>query len=501
MSTRVEQLLQRLAARALREPQAPVVLTDRATLTAQSLWERSGHLASWLNDAGVERLALCADNGADWVVTDLACLRGGICLVGLPTFFSPGQRQHALAITGADMLLLGEEAAGGPRESPPAARRPDGLFELLAVALQPEQRRPLPAGTGKITFTSGSTGQPKGVCLSNDHCLAVAASLVETVACPESRHLSLLPLAVLLENVAGLYRVLLSSGQIVLPSPGQLGLAGSAGVTRSTLQQALQAWQPQTLILVPEWLHYLDIALGKGWTPPGSLRFVAVGGARVAPELLLRVRDGGLPVYEGYGLSECASVVSLNTPAADRPGTCGRPLPHVRVHCEGGELVMEGNGFLGYLGEPPRPADCAVHSGDIGDLDADGFLRVSGRRKHLLISSFGRNISPEWVESELLAGGCLAQAVVLGDARPHCVALVSPVSPDPGDAALAAHVATVNARLPDYARVRCWARLPRPLTVQSGLLTENGRVRRALFAETFQTLIDQLYLSTEEVTT
>lgn len=500
MTAGVEQLLSCLAARAVSQPQMDSVVSGAETLSAGALWSRSGELAEWLRDHGVERLGLWADNGIDWVLADLACLRADICLVGLPTFFSAEQREYALTASGVDCLLLGPEAAemlAGPSQT---IQQASGLRQLVALELRECERSPLPSATGKITFTSGSTGQPKGVCLSNAQCLAVAASLVDAVDCPGARHLSLLPLAVLLENIAGLYRTLLAGGVVILPDPADLGLSGSSGVHLPGFLWALERWQPETLILVPEWLQGLDRALAAGWRPPLSLRFVAVGGARVAPALLQRIRDRGLPVYEGYGLSECASVVSLNTPAADRPGSSGRPLPHVHVSVEDGELVVAGNTFLAYLGESPHPPHCSVRTGDIAELDAEGFVRIAGRRKHLLISSFGRNISPEWVESELLAGGGLMQAVVLGDARPHCVALIWPADPRVSDAELEARVARVNARLPDYARVRRWARLPQPLSAQSGLLTGNGRLRRDRFAETYRSLIERLYLPTEEMT-
>lgn len=486
-------LLRALQLRARGKPE-DVVLTDGHTsTTAAQLVADIAELGGQLEGHGIQRLALLADNSPDWVRLDLAAQSRGICLIPVPTFFSAAQRDHVLQAVGVDAIasdiglrsLLALEAGRGE----PVARCPKLLLDLLPVT----RRGQVPVDTAKITFTSGSTGTPKGVCLSTEQCLGVATALLEAVGLRAPRHLSLLPLSTLLENIAGAYVPLLAGGAVVLPPPAEVGMAGSSGVNVRQLLQALGQWQPQTLILTPQFLALFDQALQAGWRPPESLRFVAVGGARVAPALLQRVRRGGLPVFEGYGLSECASVVSLNTPGLDRPGTSGQVLPHVRVTERDGELWVEGNRFLGYLDDPASWHSGPVATGDLGRIDSDGYLTVSGRRKHLLISSFGRNISPEWVESELLADGLLRQAVVLGDDQPWCVALVYPTDIGCDDSAITAAIAAANARLPDYARVRDWIRLQQPLSAAADLLTANGRPRRERIAVHFAAAIEQCY--------
>ncbi len=149
--------------------------------------------------------------------------------------------------------------------------------------------------------------------------------------------------------------------------------------------------------------------------------------------------------------------------------------------------------MLGYLGEPASWGQSAIHTGDLGYINEQGYVVISGRKKNLLISSFGRNINPEWVESEMLSQPLLSECVVLGDARPYCVALVSPQSSQTGDDVIQRHVDRVNLRLPDYARVKRWYRLSRPLSSHSNLLTLNGRPRRELIAAQFASLIDSLY--------
>jgi long-subunit acyl-CoA synthetase (AMP-forming) len=225
----------------------------------------------------------------------------------------------------------------------------------------------------------------------------------------------------------------------------------------------------------------------------GSLRFVAVGGARTPPALLDAAAAQGLPVFEGYGLTECGSVVALNTPSAHRRGSVGRALPHRSLRIgDTGEIEVGGASFGHYLGDPPA-TQAWLPTGDLGHLDDEGYLFIDGRRKNVLITGFGRNVSPEWPESLLCGHPAVLQAVVTGDARPHLVALLAPSGPDVHHEEMAAAVAAANAALPDYARIGAFAVLPEPFSPSNGLATPNGRPRRALIAQHYAALIDSLY--------
>ena len=475
-------------------PAEHVVLRDgNEALTRAAFERRINDAADLLKNAKVQRLGLHADNSISWVVFDLACRSLNIVCVPLPLFFTPAQLLHVCSSCGLDAVLT-------PQPEPFIARfearhkNIDGALTLLCRSeAAPAQ---LPATTGKVTFTSGSTGTPKGVCLSWTQQEQQARVLADAVGITGTRHLCVLPLGTLLENIAGVYAPLLAGGEVVVRSLAELGFQGSRLASIPQFLQTLSAVQPQTLILIPQLLHLLVQAVKGGWTPP-KLKFIAVGGSRVSPVLIEEARKLGLPVYEGYGLSECASVVSLNTPAHDRPGSSGKVLPHVQVKVHDGEFLVSGNAMLGYVGDPVSWNLPAIGTGDIGNVDADGFLHIHGRSKNLLISSYGRNVAPEWVESELLASPLFADAVVYGDAQPYCVALISSRDPNASDAMIQAMINAANSRLPDYAQVKRWHRLAAPLATNPQWVTPNGRPRRDAIAKAFAQELTALYSDNE----
>ncbi len=449
-------LLDATTRHAVDRPHAVAVVDDDGETTYGELRALVDDRATLLAAGRVRVLALALDNGADWIAWDLAAARAGIVCVPLPPFFSATQRRHVLAATGADAIVDDH-----------------GMRRLEEAAVE------LPPGTAKITFTSGSTGEPKGVCLPLEGLERVAASVVERLEGVEhERHLAALPMAVLLENVAGVYGALLAGCRIEAPA------CAHAWTDPRVLHARLSRHGAHTVILVPELLRGLTACIAGGGEPLTSLRFAAVGGALVAPPLLRHARSLGLPAYQGYGLSECGSVVALNTPGEDHDGSVGKVLRHVDLEIVDGEIVVNNPAALGYLGAPPMNR---LFTGDLGRIDADGRLTVDGRRKNLIITSYGRNISPEWIESLLLARESIAQAVVCGDDWPRPGALIV-AAPGAGRIDLAAGIAAVNRALPGYARIGGWLAVD-AFTVENGLATGTGRVRRERIINQY---IDQL---------
>ncbi len=492
-------VLAAVAHHAAKTPTAPAVQGGGVTLDYATLVQQVETAAAQLRQAGLRVLGLLLDNSPAWAVIDLAAQRAGIVLLPLPSFFSPAQLRHALESSGADAVLCEDVVMGAllPWERKQTLTVAGRVLHLLSrrVAEAPA----LPVGTAKITYTSGTTGQPKGVCLAQAAMDAVAASLAGVSgARAGDRHLACLPLPTLLENIGGLYAPLLLGACSVLAPLAEVGLSGASGLDPRRLYAALREQRANSAILVPVQLQGLLAVLAAGVPPLTDMRYLAVGGAAVSPRLLQDAASLGLPVYQGYGLSECASVVAVNSAGANRIGAVGKPLPHVQLEfAADGEIRIGGAGFLGYLGGAAA-GDGLWDSGDLGHLDADGFLHLTGRKKNMFITAFGRNVAPEWVEAELTRHCAIPQAAVFGEARPWNAAVIaSAVSDSEIDAAIAA----ANAELPDYARVRRWLRAAAPFTPANGQATANGRPRRTAILDAYGARLDALYATTaKEVT-
>ena len=431
------------------------------------------------------RVGIIAENSPLWIVIDLAAQSAGIDLVPLPGFFSMEQLLHAVRASRLDATFCA--AAGLAASIGFTEERFDAgglrLFAIRGTDVRHCRSRE-ETEAYKITFTSGTTGNPKGVVLSTREQLDTVRGLAEVAAqIGIRRHLCVLPLAVLLENVAGVYTALKIGATCICPPLGEIGLTGSSAFDPERCLDAIERYRPDSIILLPQMLRLLVAQLASAGAYDSrirSLKYVTVGGAKTPIALIERARTLGLPVYEGYGLSECASVVSVNAPGADRLGTVGRPLPGVRVRVTSdGELEIGRRTFAGYVGSEPADSAAWVASGDLGAIDADGFISIIGRKKSVIVTSYGRNVSPEWPESLLLDSPPVAQAAVYGEGCPRLIAVLVAASRQTSDAELEFAVASANARLPDYARVERWIRAREPFTARNGLATANGRVRRA----------------------
>lgn len=385
-------------------------------------------------------VTLDLDHGIDAAVRELALLEAGVPALSLPAFFTPAQADHARSACANRSLL--------------------------------------PPGTARITFTSGSTGTPKGVCLSAPHMLGVAQSVVDALGSDHAgRHCALLPPGILLETVAGFFATMIAGGTYVCPPQQVLGLADPFRPDFAAMARTIAQWRVTSLILVPEYLSGLVTVLERTGARLPDLTILAVGGARVAPDLLARARAVGLPVRQGYGLTECGSVVALEAGEEDEIGSAGRLLGPMQASiASDGEIMLDGPLCLGTVGSPRAPGPLAT--GDIGRIDAQGRLWIEGRKSALIVTSFGRNISPEWIETLLTDQPPVLQAMVYGDGLSAPEALLVPSSPD---ADLSAAVNAVNAGLPAYARIAKWREVA-PFTPDNAMLTGNGRLRRNAIA-------------------
>lgn len=428
---------------------------------------------------------LAADNSLQWIHVDLALQILGVAVIPLPGFFTTeqiGRIRENYPVS----VIIGDRASV-QRVDPGLKLVPLSGKDWVAARIS---RRGARASSGapdyphgaKLTFTSGSTGEPKPVVITSDQQWRVADVIAKSLSPLNARsHLVMLPLPVLLQNVAGVYSSLLLGSRLHVPPQADVGLSGSSSFDPGRATDMIRQTSCETLILLPFMLQLLVEHLAATSATLPSLRYVAVGGGRVSPALLEAASALELPVYEGYGLSEACSVVCMNTPWQHRQGSVGRPLPHQKARLgDDGEILIGWSVFQ--AGDQGGQEWFAT--GDIGVIDPDGYVYISGRKKNLIITGYGRNVSPEWPESLLLEHGEIAQAMVYGDGDPQLSALLVPRHPETPGAAIADIVAQANARLPDYAQIHAWKKTP-PFTADAGFLTPNGRLRRDRIAAAF----------------
>ncbi len=460
------------------------ITTSSQTISFETMLCEVDRVADWLKRQDVSCLMLHSDNIPEWIYVDLACQQTDVVFVPVPSFFSAQQIESIRLRVKPDIILRQVVSDKDAILSP--------LDCYCFERFENNQPAHMPTKTSKITFTSGSTGIPKGVCLSIENQYKVARSLADKIAIDGPKHFCLLSFSTLLENIAGVYAPMLSGGSIHVLTDQQRGFNGAGLSDPQQLMAAISQSQPNTIILVPELLQLFLSFVSLGWQAPSSFEFIAVGGSKVAPALIANAHAAGLPVYQGYGLSECVSVVSL---CGRKPGenkAAGQVLSHVQVSLEDNQVVVRGNCFLGYLDEPDSWYPIEVRTGDIATI-TEGVVDILGRSSNLIINSFGRNISPEWVESELLASNVFKQAVVVGDAKPFLGALLVPVDPAMDEADIKTHLAVVNEKLPEYARVKAFIKLTTALSIESGHLTSNGRPRRRHLNHDFMHAIGAMY--------
>jgi long-subunit acyl-CoA synthetase (AMP-forming) len=477
--------------------------TVAETFTYGDLAGWSGQIRRLLADLGADAgstIGLVADNGPEWVAADLALLFGVHVEVPVPLAFSGEQAASLLK----EVRLCLADAAGARKLAewgldsvvtviPIAADSGAGnrVAEPDGVALPPDER------IIKVIHTSGTTGAPKGVKIRSKALEALLVSLASVS--PDgvySRYLSLVPFSLLIEQVTAVYLPILGGGRMIL-LPEETALLGTAGSRADDVVTWMRAGRPTAAVLPPAAVSALDKAVrGAGGTDVlgADVRpFLMAGGAPVDVEAQLRLDAAGLRVHEGYGLSENSSVVSWNTPGHWRPGTVGRPLPHCEVRLsEGGELLVRSTSlFAGYTVEDPtsRPVDEDgwLHTGDRAEIDEDGYIRLLGRLKNVIITSHGRNVSPEWVEGSLRSCPSVVDAVVFGEGLEHVSALLITAENTGLDAAAAE---AVRGQAREHAE-RHLAETDRP--ERFFVVADSGGFRRRYFTVTGRPRRQQLF--------
>lgn len=397
--------------------------------------EHSGEQAS---GARPLRVGVVCGNTPAFVIADLALVAARAVEVPVPLAFSA--EQAASLLEDVDVCLM--DAEGRRRMADwgqDRVLRPDCALEDLDEDELLAAERPLLLPDAddtadwecKVIHTSGTTSRPKGVRIRARALDALLRSL-RTVMPPGAftRYLSVVPFSLLIEQVTGLYMVLLDGGTLVQLPPATALVGTSAAASYDALP-FIAAARPTALVATPALVDAFgtaaDSAADAGTPVPLALfgtadaPLLCCGGAPVHPDLLSRLERHGLPVHEGYGLSENSSVVAWNTPGARRNGTVGRPLPHVRVRlADDGELLVKSTSlFAGYTRDDPSSlmldADGWLRTGDLARIDEDGFISITGRKKNVIITAGGRNVAPEWVEAQYLQLPFVRAVAVVGD--------------------------------------------------------------------------------------
>jgi long-chain acyl-CoA synthetase len=269
-------------------------------------------------------------------------------------------------------------------------------------------------------------------------------------------------------------------------------------------------------VVFPQIRRKLDVRLG------GKLRLFVSGGAPLARKLAFFFEELGFEILEGYGLTETSAATCVNPPGRARIGTVGLPFPGTEIRiASDGEILIRGGGVMqGYFNRPKETAevmepDGFFHSGDIGELDDDGYLRITDRKKDIIVTAGGKNVAPQNIENELKVYPIVSQVMVHGDRRKYLVALITVnedvarrlcadrrlpagdyadlTQKEPIREAVEAAVQAVNARLPSYETIKKYLILTHDFGQESGELTPTMKVKRKSVTKTYQRQLDSLY--------
>jgi len=456
----------------------------------------------------------------------------------------PGPSEHGFP----SMIGRGEEL----RRADPDA------FRSAAAAVRPDD-------LATFIYTSGTTGDPKGAMLTHANIVSNVHAALQVVSLdPTHRCLSFLPLCHIFERMAGLY-AMLGGGVSIAYAQSIDTVAADALEVRPTVLCGVPrfyekvharvmenaAKQPHLRQAIFHWglRNLLEVARarfarrrGSPWTAfqariadrlvaskirarvGGRLRFCISGGAPLSPQVMEFFFAIGIPIHEGYGLTETSPVICLNPPGREKPGSVGPPVPGVEARIgEDGEILTRGPHVMrGYFRneEATRSAlrDGWFHTGDVGHFDAENYLFITDRLKDLLVTAGGKKVAPQPLEARLKTSPWITEAVLLGDRRPYIVCLLVPNMAQleaeakargwtwsrPAElfdraevrALYQAEIDRVNTDLARFEQIKHFALLERELTQEGGELTPTLKVKRRVITQKFAETIERLYAST-----
>ncbi|PWV80744.1 long-chain acyl-CoA synthetase [Nocardia neocaledoniensis] len=526
---------------ARRDPARPsLCAADGTQLTTGELDTRVRALASALLDRGVaagDRVAVLGRTSLAWALLDCAAMAVGAVIVPVYPTSSPAQIAHILRDSGS-RFHAAETAADAARLTDAGAAGAVWSFDELGAGAEGGEHPGLDAriaavgaaDLAMIVYTSGTTGLAKGCMISHRNMYVTAANTARQV---EGIFDGTTVLALPLSHVFGqtiLFACLYGGSRTHL-LPGVPDLVPALATLRPTflalIPYALEKIRKHVRALLPEGQEDAAVARGltllaEGAAPTvaddavaaafgGRLRYVISGGASLDDTTAGFYAGFGVVILNCYGLTEAATAVTVSAPSTNRLGTVGRPIPgtEVGIGADGEVLVRGPHVSPGYWGAAAdqRPVDAEgwLHTGDIGELD-DGHLRITGRKKEILVTSGGKNVAPTPLEDRVRLHPLVSNCMVVGDGRPFVTALITldaercakwraeHPDADPAEAIQAA-VDDANSLVSRPESIRAFRVVDGDFTVDAGLLTSSLKLRRAAIAETYSAEIAQLYVS------
>ena len=440
-----------------------------------------------------------------------------------------------------------------------ASATPDAELDARVAELDP-------SALATMIYTSGTTGPPKGVMLSHRNLAFTSQLLIDTGGGhghDDDATLSYLPLSHIAEQMSTIYMPATAGSTVYFAEsldkvPDNIkevrptvffgvpriwekyhaGLAGrfaeATGSKRRLLHWARNVCTavndhrnigtpiPPLLRMQYALANRLVISKIKRALGFDRARILSSGAAPIAPDVLAFFSSIDLPIHEIYGQSEDSGPTSYNIEGKTRLGSVGPPLPGIEVKiADDGEILVRGpNVFLGYYKEPEATAETLkngwLHSGDLGVIDKDGFLNITGRKKEIIITAGGKNIAPKNIEAALKQSPLVGEAVVIGDRRKYLTALVT-IDPDaarkliPGQvgepdklaaatevrSAIQQQVDEVNKSLARVEQIKKFAILTRPFGIATGELTPTLKIKRKTVSQMYEREIEAMYQETE----
>jgi len=521
----------------------PAYLEERSGGWREVSWEEAARrvdaLVRALLGRGVRRgdaVAVLARTRLEWILLDWAIMSVGAVVVGLYPTNTASECGYILSHSGAVLAFAedGEQHAKLASVFDGPIIDFDELPELERSAGNASPEPVEEDDLATLIYTSGTTGPPKGCMLTHKNLVAAALGVRGQLEDQTDTLLLFLPMAhsfariahqsatlrgstlALVADVARVPDALRQTRPTILPAVPRVYEKIHANVVgeierSSSVKRAIGRWalrvgatkSPSSLQgRIADALVFKKVRERLG----GRLRLGISGAAPLGVDVLEFFRSLNMLVIEGYGLTETASSLSVNDPEDYRFGTVGRPVDgtEVRIAEDGEILVRSDSVFSGYYKEPEATAavfteDGFFRTGDVGEIDADGFVKITDRKKDLIITAGGKNIAPQNLENALKASRFVSQAVVIGDRRPYVVALITLDSDEVNGSGANPEelvqklVDEVNKERVRVEQIKRFAILPRDFSQEAGELTPTLKLRRRVVQEHFSDEIESLY--------